>query len=102
MRRKVFHLALALILLGCLICPYVELAIGWDETIFTTGYDTESTLAVVALLFELVLAIASTIALLFPEVRLVEPLVVKDRVLGFDSGFGILLPDFSPPPPLRI
>jgi hypothetical protein len=102
MNRKAFHAALGLILISCLVCPFVELAIGWNDTIFCTGYDTESLIAVVVLLFELALALASATVFLVASSRKTEPLVVRHLVLVFGSGFDILLPDNSPPIPLRI
>ena len=52
-RLRVFHAAIAVILVACVICPFIELAIGWNDTIFTTGYDGESTLAILVLVLEL-------------------------------------------------
>ena len=102
MNRKAFHILLALILVACQICPFVEFAIGWNETIFTTGYDTESSLAVVILLVELVLALATIIALLLPDVRVTEPLV--PRPCPPTSEFGVVILPADPPllVPLRI
>src|SRR5881397_3699603 len=59
MNRKTLHILLGLVLVACLVCPYVEFAIGWNDTIFTTGCDTESSVAVVMLLVGLVLALAA-------------------------------------------
>lgn len=67
MNRKMLHVALGLILVGCLLCPFVELALGWQDGIFSNGYDTASTLAIVMLLFELALGLAGAIALLLPS-----------------------------------
>ena len=50
MTRRGFHILLALILVGCVLSPYVELATGWGQSICDTGYDTESTVAIIALL----------------------------------------------------
>jgi hypothetical protein len=102
MNRKVFHAAMGLILISCLVCPFVELAIGWNDTIFSSGYDTESLVAVVVLLFELALALASATVFLVVGSRKTEPLVVRHLVLVFGSGFDVLIPDDSPPIPLRI
>ena len=102
MNRKVFHVVLGLILVACFVCPFVELAIGWNDTIFSTGYDTESTLAVVMLLVELVLALGTAVAFVLSDVHLTEPLVTKHRLLVFEVDFGNLLPYLSPPVPLRI
>ena len=102
MNRKVFHILLGLILVACLVCPFVEFAIGWNDTIFTTGYDTESSLAVVMLLVELVLALATIIALFLPDVEVTEPLVTKQCPPTSEFGVVILLPDPSLLVPLRI
>ncbi len=102
MSRRAVHIILGAILVVCVVCPFVELTIGWNDTIFSTGYDTESAVAVIMLLFELVLALASAIAIFAPHVRTTEPLVMRDRVLPARFSFGILLAEFSPPLPLRI
>jgi len=102
MSRKAFHVVLALVLVACLICPFVELAIGWNDTIFSTGYDTESALAVVMLLVELVLALAGVIALFLPHVHVTGPLVIPRRISTSEFGVDTFLPDLSPPVPLRI
>ncbi len=102
MRRKAFHVVLGLVLVGCLICPFVELAIGWNDTILSTGYDTESALAVVMLLVELVLGLAGVIAFFLPHVHATEPLVIPRRISTSAFGIGTLPPDLSPPVPLRI
>jgi hypothetical protein len=102
MNRKAFHILLGLVLVSCLVCPFVEFAIGWNDTIFTTGYDTESSVAVIMLLVELVLALATVIALFLPETQLAEPLVTRRYPLTSEFGVAILLPDPSLLVPLRI
>jgi hypothetical protein len=102
MSRKAFHIVLGLVLVGCLICPFVEFAIGWNDTIFTTGYDTESSVAIVMLLVELVLALATVIALFLPDLQLTESLVTKRCPPTSEFGTVILLPDPSLLVPLRI
>ena len=102
MNRKVLHAALALILIACVVCPFVELAIGWNDTIFSTGCDTESLVAVVTLLLELALAIAGATVVLIGASPTTKPPVVRYVILVFASGFRILLHDYSPPIPLRI
>ena len=102
MRRKVFHLVLGLILIACLICPFVEVANGWNDGLFSTGYDTESAVAIVMLLVELVLALGSAVAFVLSDLRVTEPLVTTHRLLVFEFDFGSLLPYYSPPIPLRI
>jgi len=102
MNRKAFHILLGLVLVACLICPYLEFAIGWNDTIFTTGYDTESSVAVVILLLGLVLALAAVIALFVPETQLAEPLVTRRCPLTSEVAVALVLPDPSLLVPLRI
>lgn len=100
--RRILHIALGLILIACLVCPFVEVAIGWDDTIFSTGYDSEALVAVVTLLTELVFAIASAVIILFVVLDKTERPVLRNLVLELTSGFDILAPNDSPPLALRI
>lgn len=98
MTRRGFHILLALILVGCVLCPYVELAINWNQSIFDTGYDTESTVAVIALLLILAFALAGLL-ITFPadiagKERLSAAIVRLRSALDFSS----TVPDASPPP----
>jgi len=102
MNRRAFHILLALVLVGCVVCPFVEFAIGWNDTIFTTGYDTESAVAIVMLLVELVLGLASVIALFLPDAQVIEPLVTRHCPPTSEFGFVILPLDPSLLVPLRI
>ena len=102
MSRRVFQAVIALILVICLVCPFVEMALGWDSSIFTTGHDSESTLAVIILLFELVLALAGVLVFLIPNIQVKESVVEKYQRLTSDPSFRIAIPDASPPVPLRI
>jgi hypothetical protein len=102
MSRKAIHALLALILVICLVCPFVELALGWHDSVFLNGHDSESTLAVLVLLFELVLAMASVFVRFLPGSQLIERFVIRYRVLTSEFGFGIILPSSSPPLSLRI
>jgi hypothetical protein len=102
MSRRAFHVLLGLILVACVICPFVEFAIGWNDTIFTTGYDTESSVAVIMLLLELVLALATVIASFLPDVQVTAPLVIRQCPPKSEFGIVILLPDPSLLVPLRI
>jgi len=102
MNREALHILLGLVLVACLVCPYVEFAIGWNDTVFTTGYDTESSVAVVMLLVGLVLALAAVIALFVPETQLAEPLVTRRCPLTSEVGVALALPDPSLLVPLRI
>lgn len=93
---------LGLILLGCFVCPFVELAIGWNDSLFSTGYDTETMVAVVTLLVELILALGSAVAFVLSDMSATEPLVTTRRLLVLEFDLRSLLPYFSPPIPLRI
>jgi hypothetical protein len=103
MTRRGFHVLLALILVACVLSPYVELALNWGQSIFDTGYDTETTVAVIALLLILAFALAALLALLVADTttqeRLVDSPVISRTALDFMSA----VPESSPPPlPLRI
>lgn len=102
MKRRVFHVVLGLILLACLVCPFVEMAIDWNESILTTGYDTESTVAVIALLLVLALALARLLAVFLPAILSEQPLVASPSPLQYARTFVLTVPDLSPPLPPRI
>ena len=103
MTRRGFHILLALILVGCVLSPYVEFATGWGQSIFDTGHDTESIVAIIALLLILAFALA-TLLINFPagvttKERLAAPILRLKPPLVFIS----IVPEISPPPlPLRI
>ena len=67
MTRKGFHILLAFILVICVLCPYLECALHWNQSIFDTGHDSESTLAVIALLLILAFLIVSLLAHFIPD-----------------------------------
>ncbi len=102
MNRRIFHILIALILVTCAVSPFVESALNCHDSVFSTGYDGESTLAVVVLLLELVLSLASLVGFLCPNIQVNERMVEKFQRLTSDSGFRITIPDPSPPVPLRI
>jgi hypothetical protein len=101
-RRRAFHVAIALILVICAISPFLESAVNWNDSVFATGYDGESTLAVLVLLLELVISLAGVLVCLCRNTRLGERVVLKQSCLTRESGFGITIPELSPPPRLRI
>jgi hypothetical protein len=101
-RRRAFHVAIALILVICAISPYVESAANSNDTVFATGYDTESTLAILVLLLELVISLAGLLAGLCRNVPLGERVVIKHSGLISESPCGTEIPELSPPLPLRI
>ena len=101
-RRRAFHVAIALILVICAISPFLESALDWNDSVFATGYDGETTFAVLVLLLELVISLAGLLVCLCRNARLCERVVLKQSWLTRKSDFGIKVPELSPPPPLRI
>ena len=102
MTRKRFHILLALILLICAICPFVEIALDWDESVLTTGYDTESIVAVIGLLLILSLSLAKLMAVFVPSRMTNEPVVISQPPRKRDHSFVFDIPEVSSPLPLRI
>ena len=103
MTRRGFHILLALILVACVLSPYVELALNWGQSLFDTGYDTETTVAVIALILILAFALAALLAHFVAGItaqeRLVDSRLISRTALDFISA----VPEFPPPPlPLRI
>jgi hypothetical protein len=94
--------AIALILVICALSPFLESAANWNNTVFATGYDGESSLAVLVLLLELVISLAGLLVCLCRDLRLGERVVIKHSGVRPESGFRITIPELSPPPPLRV
>jgi hypothetical protein len=102
MTRRRFHILVAIILLVCVACPYIESALDWDETLFTTGYDTESVVAIIALLLILSLTLAKLMAVFLPARMTTEPIVISPSPRKRDHSFVFDIPEVSSPLPLRI
>lgn len=102
MTRRGFHVLLAFTLLICAICPYVEVALHWNQCIFQSGYDGESTIAIIALVLILAFAVANLLASFVPESTSEEPLFVPHATVSLMVGFADTIPDTSPPAALRI
>lgn len=102
MTRRGFHVLAAVILLVCVVCPYVEAALDWNESIFTTGYDTESIVAVIALLLILSLTLAKLMAVFLPARLRNERIATSQPPRKREHGFIFGIPEVSPPLPLRI
>ena len=96
------HILVALALFGCALSPFIETAIHWNGNIFQTGYDTESTVAVLLLLLELAYWIAKTFVVLFRLGLEKSSLVRLVRLTLPASDFATALPEIPPPLPLRI
>jgi hypothetical protein len=100
---KLVQSAVALTLLGCAFCPLFELLLHWDNSIFLTGHDTESTLAFLLLLIELSFAIAKLVALVLAAVfQRLGIIALSNRIPAISSIFSGILPVISPPVSLRI
>jgi hypothetical protein len=68
MSRRGVHGLLAIFLLACLLCPFVEIAVHSNDSIFNDGYDTESTVALLMAVLELRLTLPSLLVLLLPSI----------------------------------
>ena len=99
--RRALHVAIALVLVFCFLSPFLESAINWNQTVFATGYDTESTLAILVLLLELVLSLTGLLLCFCWGVQWCEKVLAARPSGPAGSTFRIPIPDISPPP-LRI
>ena len=100
---KLAQSAVALALLSCVLCPFVEMLLHWDNSIFLSGHDTESTLAFVLLLIELSFAIAKFLAVLLRAIFESLGIISSANCISFASPiFSEVPPVASPPIPLRI
>ena len=101
-RRRAFHVAIALILVVCALSPFLETAVNWNDSVFATGYDGESTMAVLVLLLELVISLAGLLVCFCRNTQWTERVVIMHSPLASKSDFSITIAELSPPPPLRI
>lgn len=102
MTRKGFHIFLAFVLFFCAVSPFIEFTVRWDRSIFQTGYDGESTVAIIALVLILAFAVAKVLASFVPERITEEPLFDPKETAHLNVGFTTSSPDTSPPLALRI
>lgn len=102
MRRRAFHVAIAVILVICALSPFLESAANWNDSVFATGYDGESTMAVLVLLLELVISLAGLLVCLCQNLQLGERMALSLSSATAELGFRIAIPELSPPLPLRI
>ena len=83
--------------------PFLEeFALHWDQSIFASGYDGESTVAVIALVLILAFALAKLLASFVPEGTTEEPLFHPQETVSVSADVAASLPDTSPPLALRI
>lgn len=101
-KDKLVQAAAALALFTCTLCPFVEMLFHSDNSIFVSGHDTESTLALVLLLIELSFAIARLLVGLLPAIFEKLASVSFDTLVQRVVNFAIVFPTVSPPVPLRI
>jgi hypothetical protein len=101
-RRRAFHVAIALILVICALSPFLETAVNWNDTVFATGYDGESTMAVLVLLLELVISLAGLLVCFCRNTQWIERLVTRHSPFASESDFSTIVAELSPPLPLRI
>lgn len=102
MTRRGLHLLLATILLVCVVVPHIEVAFDWNQCVLITGYDSESTVGVVALLLVLALALARLLAIFLPAVLIIGRDIASPMLLRPMHNSVLILPEASPPLPLRI
>ena len=101
---KSFHGLIGFGLLVCALCPFVEIVLHFNGSIFQHGSDTPSTLALLFLVFELSFALGrslvSVLARVLKELCLIYFCV--DRLTLPVLNCGIILPEVPPPLSLRI
>jgi hypothetical protein len=102
MTRRGFQILLALTLFLCGLCPFIEIALHWDQSIFQTGYDGESNVAIIALVLILAFALAKLVASFISEDTTEEPLFHPQGSVSLTADAAASFPDGSPPLALRI
>jgi hypothetical protein len=85
-----------------MVSPFAETAIHWNESIFITGHDTESTIAVIALLLVLAFSLASLLAVFLPALLSAQLYIPSLSPSEPISNFVFVVPEASPPLSLRI
>lgn len=99
---RAFHALVALALFICAVCPFIETALHSDDCIFLSGHDNESTLAFLLLVVELVFALGKMLVALFPRFLRRLGLAHFDQFTLSALNFTMVVPETSPPVPLRI
>lgn len=74
MIRRLFHAAIVFFLLPCLVSPFVEVSFHMSGTVFSTGRDTETSLALLIVVLGLSLALTSFLVAVRPGVGMTERL----------------------------
>ena len=99
---KAFHAIVGLVLFYCALCPLIETALHSDNCIFVSGSDTESTVALLLLLLELVFTLGKLLVVLVPGGLNELGVVCSDRPAVLGPNVSAVLTEISPPLPLRI
>ena len=102
MNRRIFHVLIALVLVACVVSPFIESSLDCHDNVFSTGCDGESTLAIVVLLLELVLSLTSILVFLPRNVQLEERVDTEGARPSSTFGFCTNISDLSSSVPLRI
>lgn len=106
MTGKRLHILVAVVLVACLLSPFVEIGVHSTGNIFRTGHDRETTLALLLLLVELATALGDFLVVLLAGFVEKEPAIrSRDPLTGlseFKKVFSVPLSGYSPPVPLRI
>lgn len=102
MTRKGLHILLACVLFFCAASPYIEFALRSNQCIFQTGYDTESTIAIIALVVILTFALGRLLASFVPEGTSEEPVFHPQEAVNPSADDAASFPGTSPPLALRI
>lgn len=101
-KARILHVFVGLGLLACAICPVMEIALHSTSCIFVTGEDTESVVALLLLIVELVLVLGRLIVLLSPAI-FKKVNVIYSRQLNLVSFESAATPlNLALPSPLRI
>jgi len=99
---RAFHALVAVALLVCALCPFIELVLHSNNCIFFSGSDNESTLALLLLVMELAFALGRQLVVLLPRALKKLSLVYSNRLALPALIFATVVPEISPPVPLRI
>ncbi|HEV2386314.1 MAG TPA: hypothetical protein VGS20_03565 [Candidatus Acidoferrales bacterium] len=102
--RRLIYGLMAITLVVCLLCPYLEWSVQANQSIFRTGKDTETTVAVLTLSVGLAFAVADFVG---AALRLASSSFARCfREMPHQAAFFVFpfvpLPAISPPSNLRI
>lgn len=102
MIRRLFYTLIVAGLLPCVVSPFVECSLHMNGTIFSTGKDTETSLALLIVLLGLALVITRLFVTLRPGLLAMIRVLSPAWVAPAHDSWEIRLSELSPSPPLRI